>query len=59
MQHGDAAFHALLGLSGVTGIDEQHAVDCFLETPMRVAEEDDVWLREFDLRFQFRRERAG
>ena len=56
MQHGDAAFRALVGLAGVTGIDEQYAVDRFLETPMRVAEEDDVRLCAFNLRFQFRRE---
>ena len=58
MQHGDTALRALLWLAGVTGIDEQHAVDRFLETSVCVAEEDDVRLRAFDLRFQLRRQRV-
>ena len=42
MKDGDAAFRALLGLAGVTGVDEQHTIDRFLEAPVCMAEHDDV-----------------
>ena len=42
MKNRDAAFCALLGLAGVTGVDEQYTIDRLVESPVRVSEHDDM-----------------
>ena len=58
MKNGDAPFCALFGLARVTGVDEQHAVDGLVESPVCVSEHDDVRRCVFDCRVQLRRQRV-